>query len=124
MPSMSSRRSAYVSLVRPILEYGSVVWDPYFATDINKIEHVQHRAARFISGDYKTREPGCVTSMLKQQNLPPLQERRRNTRLAFYYKVVEWSVPAMPPSKYLLDRKRGRNIRAKHYISQDKMKLV
>jgi hypothetical protein len=34
----SNRLSAYVSLIRPALEYGTVVWDPYQRTDINTIE--------------------------------------------------------------------------------------
>jgi hypothetical protein len=85
----SSRRSAYVSLIRPALEYGTVVWNPYQRTDINTIERVQHRAAIFITGDYRSREPGCITSMLSDLNLPPLEDRRRNIRLAYFYKVVQ-----------------------------------
>ena len=120
----SSRRSAYVSLIRPILEYGTVVWDPYYSTDINKIERVQHRAARFITGDYKTRDPGCVTSMIKDLKLPTLQERRRDIRLSYYYKVVEGLVPAIPPQNYLSARKRGRNIRAKSYTDFDTTNII
>jgi hypothetical protein len=93
----SSRRSAYVSLIRPALEYGTVVWDPYQRTYINTIEGVQHRVARFITGYYRSREPGCITSMLSDLNLPPLEDRRRNIRLAYFYKVVEGVVPAIPP---------------------------
>ena len=62
----TSRRNAYLSLVRPILEYGAVVWDPYHRIDIDCIERVQHRAARFITGDYRSREPGSVTAMLQK----------------------------------------------------------
>ena len=32
-----------VFAARPILEFSSVVWSPYFKTDINKIESVQKR---------------------------------------------------------------------------------
>jgi hypothetical protein len=95
----SSRRSAYVSLIRPALEYGTVVWNPCQRTDINTIERVQHRAARFITGDYRSREPGCITSMLIYLNLPPLEDRRRNIRLAYFYKVVQGVIPAIPPQK-------------------------
>ncbi|XP_025206288.1 cilia- and flagella-associated protein 61-like [Melanaphis sacchari] len=42
-----SLKSLYCALVRPILEYGSVVWDPYTASDINQLERVQHRFLRF-----------------------------------------------------------------------------
>ena len=115
----SSRRSVYVSLIPPILEYGTVVWDPYYTTDIIKIERVQHRAARFITGDYKTRDPGCVTCKIKDLKLPTLQERCRDIRLSYYYIVVEGLVPAIPPKNYLSARKRDRNIRAKSYTDFD-----
>ena len=59
------RRTAYISLVRSVLEYGSIVWDPYYVKDINRIEKNQRQAVRFISGDYATREPGCISKMLK-----------------------------------------------------------
>ena len=120
----SSRRSAYVSLIRPALEYGTVVWDPYQRTYINTIERVQHRAARFITGDYRSREPGCITSMLSDLNLPPLEDRRRNIRLAYFYKVVEGVVPAIPPQKYLTSRKPGRNIRAKNFGDFNTINIV
>ena len=29
------------------MEYAGTVWDPYFKKDINRLEHVQHQAARF-----------------------------------------------------------------------------
>jgi len=38
---------AFRSLVRPILEYSSPVWDPYLAKDILALEKVQRRV---ISG--------------------------------------------------------------------------
>ena len=43
----------YKSMVRPVLEYASTVWDPlysypYTSTNINKLQSVQRRAARFF----------------------------------------------------------------------------
>ena len=55
------RQTAYISLVRPIMEYGTTVWNPYLKKDINYLECVQHHAARFITKDYKSREKGCGT---------------------------------------------------------------
>ena len=39
---------AYTTLVRPHLENASVAWDPYTEGNIEQIEAVQHRSARFV----------------------------------------------------------------------------
>jgi hypothetical protein len=109
------RRSAYLALVRSVLEYGSVVWDPYYVKDINRLEKVQRQAARFISGDYKSRDSGCVTQMLSDLDLPSLQDRRRTIRLTFFYKVVEGLVPAMHCQDFLTPIRPKRRIIAKEF---------
>ena len=48
------KKSAYTTLVRPLLEYSSSVWDPHTKTLVNKIEMVQRRAARFCHNDYSS----------------------------------------------------------------------
>ena len=98
---LSCRKTAYLSLVRSTLEYSSIVWDPFLKKDIDKLESIQRKAARFISGDYKSRDHGCVTRMLKQLELPPLQDRRKMARLTFFFKVAEGLVPAMPTYTYM-----------------------
>ena len=108
----SCRKNAYISLVRSLLEYGAVVWDPYTKRDVDTLERVQRAAARFISGDYKSRTPGSVLHLLNKLKLQSLQDRRRDLRLVFFYKVVEGLVPAMPYQKFLTQQKQGRKIRS------------
>jgi len=43
---------AYTSLIRPHVEFASAAWDPYTARDINQLDKVQCRAARFVNNDY------------------------------------------------------------------------
>ena len=82
------RKLAYISFVRITLEYGSSIWDPYLSKDINAIEKIQRRAALFIKKDYKSRDEGCVTSMLQELDLPSLQQRREFNRLTNLFKIV------------------------------------
>jgi hypothetical protein len=65
------KKQAYLAPVRPHLEYASSVWDPHLQKHIQQIEMVQRRAARFIKSNY-TRDPGTVTTLLEQLELPPL----------------------------------------------------
>ena len=46
--SENTTRSAYVTIVRPNLEYATAVWDPYRQEQIDSIEAAHQRAARFI----------------------------------------------------------------------------
>ena len=95
-------KTSYTSLVRSTLEYSSIVWDPYLQKDIDRLESVQRKAVRFITCDYRSRKQGCITRMLKQLELPPLQDRRKMARLAFFFKVTEGFVLAMSSEIYLI----------------------
>ena len=64
------REAAYKGLVRPILEYGSSVWDPHYEGLIDDLEKVQKRAARFVTNfrNY-TYEKGSITDILKKTKM-------------------------------------------------------
>ena len=110
------KRTAFLALVRSKLEYASVVWDPYLQGDIDRLEMVQHRAARFITGDYRSRQPGCVTAMLNELGLQRLEDRRQEKRLVSLFRVVEGLVPAMPPADFLIPAKTTkRRIQPKRF---------
>ena len=111
------RKTAYISLVSSILDYESIVWDPYLKQDIEKLERVQKQAARFITGDYRTREEGCVTGMLQSLELSSLENRRSSNRLIYMYKVVEGLVPAIPPNEFLKPTRQKRQVKAKYFES-------
>ena len=110
-----TRRAAYLALVRSSLEYAASVWDPYTVAEIDKLEKVQRRAARFISKDYKSKQKGCVTKMLQEHNLPPLQERRKEIRLALFYKIANGSLPGLPDTEYLTKYADKRLRRGKNF---------
>ena len=81
--------------------------------DITKLEQIQRKGVRFICRDYKSRDTGCVTRMLEEQELPPLQRRRREARLTLLFKVVEGLVPAIPADDVLIPVRNKRKIKAK-----------
>ena len=62
---------AYVSLVRPTVEYASTVLDPYRQYQIQWLENVQRQAARFATRTYGS-EQGCVTRALNYLQCPLL----------------------------------------------------
>ena len=60
---MNVKSQAYLTLVRPCLEYACSVWDPHTQNHCHDIEGVQRRAARFVKNCHE-REPGTVTNLL------------------------------------------------------------
>lgn len=46
--SIDSILCLYFSLVRSQLEYGSVIWSPYYRTHVERLERIQKRFTRFI----------------------------------------------------------------------------
>jgi hypothetical protein len=111
-------------MVRSTLEYGCLIWDPNTNKNIDKLESIQKRAARFIKHDYKFRESGCVTNMLKDLEFKPLQERRKHIRLTMFYKVVEGLVPAIAPEDYLKEIRNKRKRKAKQYEGYETSNII
>ena len=83
--SQKVKETAYKSIVRPLVEYSSSVWDPYHANQIDAVEMIQRKAARFCLNRYQRMD--SVTEMLQQLNWKPLATRRRASRLSTFSKV-------------------------------------
>ena len=113
---LSCRKTAYIALVRSTLEYGSSVWDPFLQKDIDRLEKIQRRAARFIKQDYHSRDEGSMTRMLKELGLPSLESRRKENRLCFMYKISNNLVPAIPSKDYLTTVVNKRRIQTPAYL--------
>ena len=116
------KKSAYTTLVRPLLEYSSSVWDPHTKTLVNKIEMVQRRAASFCHNDYKKKiEHGCMSEMIGKLNLEPLNIRRTNRRLTIFHKTINGHL-ALPIGHLqpLLRRTRHLSSRANNTIHTSK----
>ena len=69
------KATAYTTLVRPILEYANVVWDPHQQYLIDNIEMVQRRAARWVKRDYRL--TSSVSDMMEDLQWSTRRERRK-----------------------------------------------
>ena len=58
-----SKTKCYLGIVRPFIENACTVWVPHTDQDINKIEMMQRRAARFVYSKYY--HSISVSNMLK-----------------------------------------------------------
>jgi hypothetical protein len=70
----SMKLLTYTALVRPILDYGAVRWDPYRGGQVSALNRLQKRAAKFANN---INDSGCET----------LAQRRLIARLYALFKA-------------------------------------
>ena len=94
----------YKSLVRPILEYGHSVWQPWQKTLSNDIESVQRRATKLLPAlpDLPYRE------RLASLKLPSLQNRRLSGDMIDTYKYIHGLYKMKNPKFVLSDARETR----------------
>ena len=79
------------------------MWDPYNQTDIQKLEMVQRRGAGCVNSKHSNLS--SVEKMIKELKWRPLEDRRRDARLALFYKIennlmaIEKEGRLIPPSR-------------------------
>ena len=80
------KEQCYFTLVRPILEYGCTAWDPHHEDKITKLELINKRAARFVTGNH-LREHGQTLKNMETLGWPPLNQRRSKAKLSMLYRI-------------------------------------
>ena len=108
----------YNALVRPIVEYASPVWSPYYKTEINTIERVQHRFLRRIA--YLNRTPMTLfehdySVMQCTFDVKTLETRRKHSDMFLLYSIVHGKVNSVDLSECFSYYEQPRSLR-RNYI--------
>ena len=81
-----SLETVYLTFIRPILEYWDTVWDNCTQHEKNELEKIQtDEAARIVTGTTKL---VSIRALYQEIKWDTLEERRREHRLALFYKMV------------------------------------
>ena len=98
--SSNIKASAYLLMVRLLMEYACVVWDPHYQSQVSEI---QRRAARWALSDYSYHS--SVSSMLEQLNWLPLAKRRKQQKLNLFYQIMNGEISlSLPDCYYFINR--------------------
>ena len=109
----SIKENAYKALVRPLVEYASPVWDPYHQNEIDRLEMVQRRGARYVTNRHGNRS--SVNDMLQHLDWTSLENRRKYARLALFYKIENEKVAICKEGRLIRPRRTTRNMHTKSY---------
>lgn len=85
-------KSLYCALVRPILEYGSLVWNPKIGL-IEALERIQRRFECYIGFErraYNVQENFSPSNVMSSLNLQTQTTRRKFTDISFVYQLNGW----------------------------------
>ena len=97
--------SLFKSLVIPITDYGSMIWNPSKRKDIQAIEKIQRNFTKRIKGlsdlDYYQR--------LKYLNIYSMERRRERYELLYIFKIIKHQVPNVG-LKWKFFPRRGREL--------------
>ena len=72
---------AYVTYVRPVLEYNTHIWSPVYKTHVDLIERVQRRFTKMIDGLHDLSYP----DRLAATGLESLELRRLTSDLCMHF---------------------------------------
>lgn len=105
-----TKLAAYKSLIRPLLEYADILWDPYSQSHVDQLESIKKKSLRLIYNSYG--KDSHVTPLYAASGLTELSRRRKLKRLKFLHNIIHDKV-ALKFDKYL-QYNDSRDTRQKH----------
>ena len=82
------------------IEYAAVVWSPHTQSDINTVEMLQRKAARFVFNNFS--RSSSVSNMLERLGWAALGQRRNQLTLLMFYKIIHKLVEV--PHQHILTK--------------------
>lgn len=106
----------YISYLRPLVEYASVVWDGCTVGEKQQLERFQYEAARIVTG--LTRSVS-IENLMSEIGWLPLSDRRKFQKLVIMFKMYNGIAPEylcnlLPP---LVNERTTYNLRSGENIS-------
>ena len=101
--SSNVKASAYLLMVRPLMEYACVVWDPHYQSQVSVLEKVQRCAVRWVLSDYSYHS--SISSMF---NWLPLAKRRKQQSLSLFYQIMNGKIGLSLPDCYHFTNKHTK----------------
>ncbi len=114
-------QTMYMTYIRPLLEYASIVWCNCSEKEKKLIEDVQLAAARVVTSATKGTSHNIIYNECKWELL---EERRKKQRLCMLYKMKNGLCPerlrALLPTQ--LNERMGYNLRGRNNFTQIKIR--
>ena len=101
------KTKCYNTFVKPVLEYGCCVWDPYYQCHIDNIEKIQKNAGRFVTNNYNYNNGNTKINMNKL-NWKPLEEHRARNKVTLLYKAIN-NQAILPLNEFKMTDSRTRS---------------
>ena len=85
-----SLETFYLTFIRPLLEYGDIIWDNCTQQENTELDKIQNEAARIATGATKL---VSVDALYKEIGWETLEQRRNNHKLTLFYKMINSLTP-------------------------------
>ena len=85
-----SLETIYLTFIRPLLEYGNVIWDNCTQYEKNELDKIQNEAARITTGTTKL---VSLDNLYKEVGWQTLHRRRQDHKITLFYKMFNQLTP-------------------------------